>query len=271
MLSSGSLGNPALPELIEATLAGGFCGLTLWPAAYHPSMPQGVSFDELRTRLGDAGLPVLDVDATVVWAGADDPGGPYYEEAPQDAVLELAAELGATGVTTIVTGGAETSLDDVTEAFATACDRAAAFELRTHLEFSRSRPPADLLGALQVVEQADRPNGGIMLDAWHVHFGPGSFGDVAAIPPGRLTGVQLCDTPEHEPERFGYATRHERELPGEGHADLPGLLRRLAAINCPTPLTVEVFGTRRVEAIGARAFAEQLGEASRSLLAALPG
>ena len=75
VLSSGSLDNPPIEVLVEAAVAGGFAGLTLWPAVY-PADPA------LGERIRDAGLAVTDMDAAIVWVGPDDPGGPYYEEAP---------------------------------------------------------------------------------------------------------------------------------------------------------------------------------------------
>jgi sugar phosphate isomerase/epimerase len=183
-------------------------------------------------------------------------------------VLELGAAVGARGVNLIVTGAADASLDAVVDAFGAACDRAARFGLQSHLEFSRSRPPPDLRGALEVVRRAARPASGVMLDVWHVHFGPGSFGDLAAAPGHLVTGVQLCDAPAHEPERYDHATRHARLLPGRGALPLSSLLQRLGEIGCRAPLTLEVFDTRRLERIGAVAFARELGEAARAVLGA---
>jgi sugar phosphate isomerase/epimerase len=266
VLSSGVVGNPPIDELIEAARAGGFAGLTLWPSAYHVDQPGALPLAETHRRLEDSGLFVQDVDAAVVWAGPDDPGGPYYEEAPERAVLELGAAIGALGMNLLVIGDDDVHQDAIVDAFGEACDRAAEHGLRVHLEFSRSRPPPDLLGAVRVVEQAARPNAGIMLDAWHVHFGPGSFADLEGVAGERVTGVQLSDAPPREPEDYAHAVRHARLLPGRGVADLGLLLRQLAAIGSRAPLSLEAFDTQRVERIGAVAFARELGEASRAVL-----
>ena len=266
VLSSGAVGNPPLAELIDAAHAGQFAGLTLWPASYHPRQASAEPLPEAARRLADSGLEVQDVDAAVVWAGANDPGGPYFEEAPERDVLELASAVAARGVNLIVTGASGTPLETVVTAFAAACDRAADHGLRVHLEFSRSRTPPDLLGASRVVAQAGRPNGGIMLDAWHVHWGPGSFADLAGVPGAHVGGVQLSDAPAREPDDYAHATRHARLLPGRGTADLVTLLSELDRIGSPAPLSVEVFDTHHVERVGARSFACELGEATRALL-----
>ena len=154
VLSSGNVGNPPLGELIDAARAGGFAALTLWPDAYHPERAPTEPLDEQRRRLADSGLPVLDVDAAIVWAGPDDPGAPYFEEAPEPLVFELAVAVGALGVNLIVATAPEARFEDVTAAFAGVCDRAAEHGLRVHLEFSRARLPHDLLGATRVVREA---------------------------------------------------------------------------------------------------------------------
>lgn len=266
VLSSGAVGNPPLAELIDAAHAGQFAGLTLWPASYHPEQASAEPLREAARRLADSGLEVQDVDAAVVWAGPDDPGSPYFEEAPERAVLELASAVAARGVNLIVAGASEEPLETVVAAFAAACDRAADHGLRVHLEFSRSRTPPDLLGASRVVAQAGRPNGGIMLDAWHVHWGPGSFGDLADVPGERIGGVQLSDAPAREPDDYAHATRHARLLPGHGTADLAALLFQLDRIGSPAPLSLEVFDTHHVERVGARTFAREMAEATRALL-----
>ena len=58
---------------------------------------------------------------------------------------------------------------------------------------------------------------------------------------------------------------------GNGYGDhwfseLPELLGQLARIGSRAPLSPETFDTRRVERIGARAFACEIGEATRELL-----
>jgi sugar phosphate isomerase/epimerase len=265
VLSSGSVGNPPLGELIDAARAGGFAGLTLWPDAYHPERAPTEPLDEQRRRLADSGLPVWDVDAAIVWAGPGDPGAPYFEEAPERLVFELAAAVGARGVNLIVATAPEAGFEDVTDVFAAACDRAAEHGLRVHLEFSRARLPHDIAGATRVVCDAARANGGLMVDAWHVHFGPGAFSDLARVPGEYVTGVQLSDAPASEPEDYAYATRHGRLLPGAGVADLDELLRQLERIGSPAPLSLEAFDTQRVERIGAVEFARELGDATRSV------
>lgn len=264
VLSSGSLDNPSIEVLVEAAVAGGFSGLTLWPAVYPPDPAIG-------KRIRDAGLAVVDMDAVIVWVGPDDPGGPYYEEAPREAVFEAAAALGATGVNSLLVCPGTASREQATEAMADLADQAASIGVDVFMEFSRSRPIPDPKTSAEVVAATGRANCGLTVDFWHVHYGPGDFADFAAIPGYLVGAIQLNDAPVEIPDDLGWATRYLRCVPGEGAMDLPSALRTLRDVGCQAPLTLEVFDGNRLEALGAVGFAQLLGGATRRLLDAIRG
>jgi len=266
VLSSGAIENPDAEVLVEAAVQGGYAGVALWPGAYHPSYRPGSDLVELRKRCEAEGIAIHDLDAMVVWAGPDDPGGPYFEEALESEVFEMAEALGVDGINMLLHSEPGIGMAVSTEAFAAACDRAADLGVKVHLEFGRPRVPGNISEAAQVVEEAGRSNGGLMIDAWHVHWGSGSFEDLCAVPGSRITGVQLCDAPPVEPENYAWATRHRRVAPGQGAADLPLLLRNLHTIGAAAPLCLEVFDTPRVEQIGPVAWAKTMADCARDLL-----
>ena len=270
VLSSGVIGNPPLPELIEAAQTGGYAGLTLWPAAYHPACsPHSApaSLPEFQARIRESGLAVCDVDAAITWAGPSDPGPPYFEEASEALVFELADACGADGVNSLILSEPETDERVVAEHFAACCDRGAAHGLRVHLEFSRSRLPRDVASAARVVAAAGRANGGLMLDAWHLHWGAGAPEDLLGHSGALFTGIQLSDAPAQEPADFAYATRHERLLPGHGVSQPERLVATLREIGCVAPVTVEAFDATRLAAVGAVRFAREVADATRAVLA----
>lgn len=266
VLSSGTVGNPDPAELLSAAQAGGFKGLVLWPMAYlgHPDIASDMA--GFRVRIEDAGLCVWDVDAMIVWAGPGDPGPPYFEEALAEETLRMAEALGANGVNVLVLSQPDVSDDATIETFARVCDRAAEHGLVAHLEFSRSRVPGDLKGAQRVVKEAGRSNAGIMVDAWHVHWGHGDVEDLLGVDGRLVTGIQVCDGPADEPADFAYATRHHRWLPGQGVIPLRRMHEILGEIGSGAPVCVEAFDTERVKQIGAVAFACELADSWRALL-----
>jgi sugar phosphate isomerase/epimerase len=266
VLSSGVLGNPDLEDLLAAAQAGGYRGLALWPGDYHPALREGPSIPEMRRMIDDSGIVLWDLDALVAWVGPDDPGSPYYEEAVEAQIFELADGLGAHGVNMLLAGDPCASLEQAVGVVAGVAERAAEHGLVTHLEFSRNRCTPDIPSAARLVEAVGRDDLGLMLDAWHVHWGPGSFADVEELAGERVSGVQLNDAPAREPDDLGWATRYQRGVPGEGVMDLSGLLKSLEDIGCRAPLCIEVFDSRRLERLGVTEFARLLADATRQLL-----
>jgi sugar phosphate isomerase/epimerase len=99
----------------------------------------------------------------------------------------------------------------------------------------------------------------VMLDAWHW------FRRRAApsIPP-RASAVSAASAPDDPIEE----TLHRRLAPGDGDADLAGLLRHLAAGGCAAPIGVEVFSdTVAVQPV--RETARQMARAARRILGAV--
>src|SRR6185503_5845153 len=74
---------------------------------------------------------------------------------------------------------------------------------------------------------SDRPNGGVLVDAWHQFRSGGDDAALRAVPGDRVLGLQLDDGPvEAEPDLLA-ASLHDRLLPGAGELDLRGLLGTL--------------------------------------------
>ena len=259
VLSSGSLDNPSPEVLVEAAVAGGFAGVTLWPVVYPPDPALG-------KRFRDAGLAVADMDAAIVWVGPDDPGGPYFEEAPRDVVFEAAAALGATGVNTLLVCARSATKEQAVEAMAGLADQGAAIGVDVYMEFSRNRPIPDPRASAEVVAATGRANCGLTVDFWHVHYGPGDFADFASIPGYLVGAIQLNDAPAEFPDDLGWATRYLRCVPGEGAMDLPAALRAIRDAGSLAPITLEVFDSARQEQLGPVGFARLLGDATRRVL-----
>ena len=100
-----------------------------------------------------------------------------------------------------------------------------------------------------------------MLDAWHLIRSGGSAADIEAVAT-RIFGVQLDDAPRQPQENLVEETMHSRLLPGEGDADVVGVIRALRAGGCVAPLGVEVFSDALLE-IGAEEVAGRCFRAVR--------
>ncbi|HEX4435151.1 MAG TPA: sugar phosphate isomerase/epimerase [Acidimicrobiales bacterium] len=249
VLCSGTLrADISFGERIAAAEAGVFTGISLWGRDYQKALDEGLHDRDIRLLLADHGLSVAELDPAWWWPpGASDVHIPPEHDQEQifhfreNELFGVAEAVGARSLNAVDIFGGSWSLDEAAAAFAGLCDRAAEHGLLVHLEFLPWSRIPDLATAWQVVHTADRPNGGVMLDAWHF-FRSGSDSELLRSIPGEsLLGIQLCDAPETPEPDLLHATLHERLLPGDGELALATLLADLRATGTTAPLGVEVF------------------------------
>jgi sugar phosphate isomerase/epimerase len=256
-------------ERVEAAAEAGFAAISLFPQDYRRARQSGLSDRDLRAILRHHGVSIAEIDPLLSWMpGARDAGvreeGRAFLAAGEDEFYAIAGALGARSINAALADPGDVALDLVAEAFAGLCDRASAHGLEVTLEFLPWTRIRDAATAGAVVERAGRPNGGVMLDAWH-HFR--SAAPLASIPAARVAAIQLCDAPARPEPDPVEETLHRRLLPGEGELDLAGLLRHLAAGGCAAPVGVEVFSDA-MAALPVREVARRAAAAARRVLAA---
>ena len=262
-------------DRIEAAVAGGFTGMSLWGRDYAAARREGHSDADIRARLDGHGIAIAELDPAWWWL----PGSrAVAERVPADLdseevfgygeaeVFRIAAVVGARSLNAVDIFGGDWTVDDAAGAFAGLCDRAVEHDLVVHLEFLPWSRVPDLATAWEIVRRADRPNGGIAVDAWHYFRSGADEGTLRQIPGDRVLGIQLDDGPEAPETNLLHATLHERQLPGTGELDLVGLLDALRAIGAVAPIGVEVFSDE-LHALGPIEAATHAGAAARALLA----
>jgi sugar phosphate isomerase/epimerase len=273
VLCSGTLPRGiSFRERVDAAVAGGFRGISLWGRDYERAQADGFSDADMRALLADRGLEVGELDPAWWWLpGAADVQIPEAADAIQvfrygeKEMFAIADAVGARSLNATDVFGGPWSVDDAAEAFAGLCNRAAEHGLLVHLEgLPWSRIP-DVRGAWEIVRRADRPNGGIVVDAWHFFRAGADFEALEAVPGDKVLGIQLDDGPSAPEENLVRATLHDRLLPGDGEFDLGSLVAALRAIDAVAPIGVEVFSDA-LHARGSIAAARAAGDATRRLL-----
>jgi sugar phosphate isomerase/epimerase len=257
-----SLPRASLRERVAAARAGGFAAVSLTTRDYARACADGLADTDMRALLADEGLAVTDIEALAAWR----PGiAPRRPEQSEEAIFGVAEAVGASGVSVVEGAGEPLAVEPAAEAFAALCDRAAARGLRLHIEFWPGSS-LDLATAWAIVRTADRPNGGLMIDTWHLARTRGGETLVRTIPGNCVTAIQISDSAlvdGPEPDYLAAALGN-RLVPGEGSLDLVGFLHLLDDIGCRAPIGVEVCSAH-LATEPPSAVARRLGDAMRAL------
>jgi sugar phosphate isomerase/epimerase len=270
VLGNVSVASFPLREVVVAASAAGFHGISVLGRARRRALREGASDRELQAMIRDHGLELTEVEAAGDWLSPPPSGRPVWMQEVYGWIeyLGIAEALGAT--TLVATHfGAPAPLARMGESFAHLCDRAADHGLRVALEFPAWATIGDVATAWDVVREADRPNGGVLVDLWH-HDRSGRDDDALRRVPGdRILSVQVCDAAASAVgPLIDDVTR--RQLPGEGHLDAVEFLRTLDAMAVAAPVTVEVYDAALV-AQGVEIATRRLHDALRRVVeTALP-
>jgi sugar phosphate isomerase/epimerase len=246
VLCAGTLASTPLLERASAAADAGFQALSLFLDDLTRARAEGHSDVDVRSALADHGLAVAELDPLLDWASAAeaDPRATARGEgflAYGEADFYAAAEaVGARSINAPLFAPKPIPEERLVECFAGLCDRAAEHGLLVHVEFMPFSQIRDIDTALRIVEGADRPNGGLMFDVWH-HFRGGGSNDTLRRAAPRVFATQLDDAPTEPRGTLFEETLHHRLFPGEGDADVAGLIRILDAGGCSAPIGVEVF------------------------------
>jgi sugar phosphate isomerase/epimerase len=250
VLCSGTLGErTAWLDKVDAAGRAGFRGVSIYVHEYVAALEAGIPASRLRRAVDERGLRVGEVDGPIRWL--PEHGRDRTDRRPLvdiDQFLAIADTLGARSLTVLepwfVPIASDTELDRAAEGFAKLCDRAAEVGVVAHLEAYPWSGVPDSRTAYEIVRRADRPNGGIVVDTWHLWRGP-DHGTLAADIPGAVVlGIQLADALEHPVGELPDECRRRRLLPGEGVAGPAAVLAELRRRGCVAPAGVEVFSDR---------------------------
>jgi 4-hydroxyphenylpyruvate dioxygenase len=215
-----------------ATLGPGDIERRLYAATSAGFSAVGLSCEELRQQ-GDEALqelrlsmvPVAELSALTGWMDSSRTARTLALVAAEGA-FELAAQLGCSVVVAWPSQEPFEALGAATR-FADLCRAAEKQGARVGLEFlGQSQYVADLATAWEIVESADAPNGGLVIDTFHFHVGGSTLDMLEPIPGEKILLVQVSDGP-NLPRRE--LRESHRLYPGTGEFALEPLLAALRA------------------------------------------
>jgi sugar phosphate isomerase/epimerase len=250
IFSSVPVMNRPLLDRLAPVKAAGFDGLSLLPSDLWALEAEGLPPEEVAKRIADAGLLVSELDCIAAWLPQHfsvQTNHPMLKGLQQshgaDRVIEIAARVGARSVAVVEIFGITPQIDEAAEAFAALCDKAAAYDLKVHLEFAPFGGIPDLLTGHQIITACGRPNAGLTVDSWHLFRSGGTLEQLAQIPAEHIHTVQINDAAAEAWDDVMAETMAARLLPGTGSFDIVGLLQTLERIGSTAPIEVEVFHT----------------------------
>jgi sugar phosphate isomerase/epimerase len=268
VLCAGSALHKPFTERLRLAAASGFAGLSMWESDYLGARAEGYSDADLRGALADHGIEIAELDALTRWLPGEDDAVPSdwttsFEEKDFYAVADA---LGARSINVVDLGAGRTiSVDAAAEAFAGVCDRAKEHGLLVHIEFLPWSNIPDIESAWEIVREAGRANGGVLLDTWHLLRSGGTPESLMGIPRDRVYAIQVSDAPAVAELNLMEETMARRLLPGEGAARVRDVLEVLSDGGCTAPVGVEVFSSA-LAALPADQAIEQVATATRSVL-----
>ncbi|WP_256006763.1 sugar phosphate isomerase/epimerase family protein [Pedobacter deserti] len=135
----------------------------------------------------------------------------------------------------------EVNIPLMVEEFAKLCQRAADVGTSIVLEIMPFSNVSTMDTALGIVQGANRSNGGLLLDIWHLSRGGIDFTEIEKIPAEFIGAVELDDADRYPVNPLWKDTIHKRKLPGEGVLDIAGFIRAIQAKGYKGPWGVEVL------------------------------
>jgi sugar phosphate isomerase/epimerase len=248
-------------ETLEHAAKAGYdlVGLRMLPAVEggkaFPLFREHSLLAETIKRSRDTGIGILDVEI----ARIDGRNG-IEDWLP---MLETAGRVGAR---TVIAAGDDPDLSRMSDTFAGLCAAAAPFGLTVNLEFTPWTALNCARMALDVVTASGAANAEVLIDTIHVARSTTTIDDLTAIPPARMSYVQICDAPAEVPssrEELLYTARQERLLPGEGGVDIES---QLAALPSTLIVSVEIPSHARIASFGAAEWARRTLDVSREAM-----
>lgn len=268
-LCCGSIVQADLFELADAAAHAGFSAITIWPTLYRDALAGGASAHEVRSRLDELDVRVIELDPVCTWLPVEIPPTSMtarFADFTTDDLLAIAQVLGCEALNVIRADHEAVSDEQMIEHLGAFADRAGERGMRVQFEFLPWSPVADLEHATRVVAGVGRDNCGVHIDVWHHIRSGGTIEQLATVDPRFVAAVQLSDLDPVPWDDLLAETASGRRLPGDGDNSAARAVNALDEAGARCPVNVEVFsadlmGLAPVEA--ARALAASLDRIAR--------
>ena len=178
---------------VGAARSAGFDAITLFPQQYLDARnKERLSHREMQAILREHEISMVTVDPLLDWFGD-------CASRSEQLAYEIADALGASAINAAPAFAPNISQQELTDAYARLCRRAAQHGLRVDLEFLPWTLIPNYQVALDIIVDSHENNAGLTFDCLHFYRSGGTPEALAKLDPAiakRITNVQLCDIPE---------------------------------------------------------------------------
>ena len=227
-------------DRVEAMGRAGFTGMGLWHADIVHTL-QKYSFREMKQILDDNGIVHLELEFLNDWFVQGD--ARVKSDEWRSFFLQAAEAMSARHIKVGDFEGKTTPMPVLIEEFSRLCADAANVGTNIVFELMPISMINTLADTLMMLEGANAPNGGLILDSWHVVKIGIPYEEVARIPRHYLLGVELNDGYLQAPAGMDIEeeTTGHRKFCGEGEFELKGLVKAIQATGYDGPWGIEVL------------------------------
>jgi sugar phosphate isomerase/epimerase len=229
-------------DRVEAAARAGYRGIGLHHAdTMHTAGKIGLP--EMRRILDGNGIKYVELEFLLNWFEE----GERRQESDKmrREIFSVAAQL---GLRTVKVGPGfhepEADIPKMRDAFAQLCREAAEYGTGLMLEIMPWSNVRTVETALGIVQGAEQPNGGILVDIWHFARGGIDYNDVSKIPVQYIRGAELDDADQQVAGSLWEDTIHHRRLCGEGDLDPPAFIKAVQAAGYRGYYGVEILSEK---------------------------
>jgi 4-hydroxyphenylpyruvate dioxygenase len=230
----------SIEEKLNAASQAGFSQVELWRQDVESDNQGNKTLDHLLRQLP---LTLTDYQVLLDFDGA--PANLRQEKRQQALeMLDTAVQLGTNTLLCCASTHPDCVVENIEQDLRWLVDQAAQRQLRIAYEgMSWSTVIDNTADAWQLVSKINRPNLGLVIDAFHMFVKQRTVADLQNIPTEKIFLVQLSDLKERPTDRehIIHIARHHRLLPGQGTFPLDTLIVWLQENNYQGALGLEVF------------------------------
>jgi sugar phosphate isomerase/epimerase len=244
---AASVRTKTLTQRLEAAKLGQFDAMSVFPIDYKMWRDSGLSDQDIRKQIDDAGIKAAIVDPFVQWTPNFAIPDAYPKENvgfidhTEEQVFAMANALGATQINLVEGLGQKHERSALIEALGAVTERASKRGIALTLEPMPISSIFSLADGWDLVKAVNSPNLGLTFDTWHFWRSAPDHELLRTIPANKITEVQLADAKKVLNGDLLNDLLHHRLLPGEGEFDLKTTVQTLRNMGAYNSVGPELF------------------------------